>query len=139
VVGEVSGIDTNKLGQPLGTGAVQVTLTWSTFADLDLHVLEPDGTEIYYDNRTSTDGGTLDVDSNGGCNNETNSPVENVYWTNPPPAGTYTARVVYFEDCAGSGPQTFTLTVKINGRVVLQQQGMVNAANDSQDFTFTVG
>jgi len=132
---------TGPNGQRLGTGAVQVTLTWSTVADLDLHVLEPDGTEIYYGNKTANDGGTLDVDSNGGCQNLTTSPVENVYWSNPPPAGTYTARPTYYGECggSGSGPQSFTLTVKINGQVVLQRQGTLNAAGTSQDIPYTVG
>ncbi len=31
-----------------GTGDVQVTLEWASDSDLDLHVTEPDGTEIYY-------------------------------------------------------------------------------------------
>ena len=32
----------------LGTGDVQVTLRWSSSADIDLHVFEPDGTEIWF-------------------------------------------------------------------------------------------
>jgi len=127
-------------GQQLGTGAVQVTLTWSTTADLDLHVLEPNGTEIYYGNRTA-DGGTLDVDSNGGCSNTTTSPVENVFWANTPASGTYTAKVEYYEGCAGTGgtgPQNFTITVKINGSVVLQQNGTINNPGDELDYPYTV-
>jgi uncharacterized protein YfaP (DUF2135 family) len=118
-----------------------VTLTWSSEADLDLHVLEPDGTEIAFDNRTSSDGGTLDVDSNGGCGDTTTSPVENVFWRNPPPNGTYTARVVYFEECgsgSGAGPQTYTITVKINGQIVLQQQGTATV-DESHDHPYTIG
>jgi uncharacterized protein YfaP (DUF2135 family) len=128
-------------GQTLGTGSVQVTLTWSTVADLDLHALEPDGTEIKFSNRTSASGGTLDVDSNGGCSDLTSSPVENVFWANPPPPGTYTARVVYYQECggSGSGPQSFTITVKVNGSVVLQQGGTLSGSGTSQDFPFTVG
>jgi hypothetical protein len=128
-------------GQALGTGAVQVTLTWSTVADLDLRILEPDGTQIDFGSRSSSDGGTLDVDSNGGCSNLTSSPVENVFWANPPPAGAYTARVTYYEDCgaSGSGPQNFTLTIKVNGQVVQQHSGTLAASGDSQEFPYTVG
>ena len=131
-------------GRPLGTGAVQITLTWSTTADLDLHTVEPGGTEIYYGNRTAADGGTLDVDSNGGCHDTTTSPVENIYWATPPVAGTYIARPTFYAECPsasppGTGPQTFTLTIKVNGQVVQQKQGTLNAAGDTQDVPFTVG
>jgi len=33
----------------LAPGALAITLTWDTQADLDLHVIEPDGTELYWD------------------------------------------------------------------------------------------
>jgi hypothetical protein len=83
------------------------------------------------------------VDSNGSCNNTTTSPVENVYWTNPPVAGTYTARVVYFAECAGAtppgtGPQSYTITIKVGGQIVEQRQGTLQAAGTSQDYPFTV-
>ncbi len=43
--------------------ALKVILYWDTDnTDLDLHVLEPDGTECYYGNRTTPLGGRLDVD-----------------------------------------------------------------------------
>ncbi|MFW5739503.1 MAG: hypothetical protein ACOC1F_03970, partial [Myxococcota bacterium] len=35
------------------SGAVQWTLAWAGHADLDLHVLGPDGVEVYWRNRTS--------------------------------------------------------------------------------------
>lgn len=130
-------------GQTLGTGAVQITLTWSTTADLDLHAIEPGGTEIYYGNKTAADGGTLDVDSNGGCSNTTTSPVENIYWTTPPVAGNYTARVVYYSECPsatppGTGPQAYTITIKVNGQTLEQRQATIQAAGNTQDYPFTV-
>jgi len=66
-------------GEPrLGTGDVQVTLRWNTPVDLDLHVIDPLGEEIYFRYTFSPSGGTLDVDANAGCTNDT--PVENVFW-----------------------------------------------------------
>src|SRR5581483_1257465 len=53
---------TGPAGQTLGTGAVQVTLQWSSAADLDLHVVDPTGTEISYQQRNASSGGSLDVD-----------------------------------------------------------------------------
>ena len=96
----------------VGTGDVRVTLTWSTPDDLDLHVVDPTGTEIYYGNRTSSSGGMLDVDSNAGCATTQTNPVENIFWgTGAAPRGTYTVKVDYFRHC-GSGAQTVPFTVK---------------------------
>src|SRR5690606_2935905 len=38
----------------LGTGDVQITLRWESDADLDLHVTEPNGTEIWYADKGPT-------------------------------------------------------------------------------------
>ena len=45
----------------LGTGDVQVTLLWSSVADLDLHVVDPWGEEVCFDNPVSSSGGELVV------------------------------------------------------------------------------
>jgi hypothetical protein len=108
----------------LGTGDVQVTLRWSSPADVDLHVTEPDGSEISYQNTgpTST-GGELDVDSNVGCNQEAS--VENVFWpVGQAPSGTYTIEVVGYQvDDCGSG--SYTVTAKVRGEDVLVESGTV--------------
>ncbi len=36
----------------VGTGTLQVSLSWDQFDDVDLHLLEPNGNEIFYANRT---------------------------------------------------------------------------------------
>ncbi len=105
-------------GEPtLGTGDVQVTLRWSSTADLDLEVIDPQGAAINYDNRQSPSGGQLDVDSNGACENTTADPVENVFWpAGGSPDGEYTIVVSYFGECdGGTGPQAYTLEVKLGG------------------------
>jgi len=59
-------------------GDVTVTLVWDDWDDLDLHVITPQGKEIYYGNREA-DGGMLDVDMNAWerCSKE---PIENVFF-----------------------------------------------------------
>jgi uncharacterized protein YfaP (DUF2135 family) len=42
---------------PVGTGDVQVTVTWDADSDLDLHVVEPSGEEIFYGHPVSATGG----------------------------------------------------------------------------------
>jgi hypothetical protein len=108
----------------LGTGDVQVTLRWASSADIDLHVTEPDGTEIWYGDKgpTST-GGQLDVDSNVGCDQEAS--VENIFWpTGQAPSGQYTVEVNGYQvDGCGSGD--YTVTAKVRGEQVLLETGSV--------------
>ena len=127
-----------------GTGDVQITLQWDSEADLDLHVVEPDGTEIYYgahgpsDSPSST-GGQLDVDANALCGNPEGFPggVENVFW--PPgdaPSGDYQISVVGFDVSCGAGD--FTLTVRAAGQDEQTYSGTVGEDEQSQIFTLTV-
>lgn len=99
----------------LGSGDVQATLRWSSSADLDLHVTEPDGTEISYSSPGPTaSGGQLDVDSNVNCVPE--SGVENVFW--PPgdaPTGDYVIAVNGFSVGGNCGGGDYELTIKVSG------------------------
>ena len=61
-VGPFSAVTFNVIR--VGTGDVQVTLSWDTDSDVDLHVVDPSGEEIFYGNRESASGGMLDLDSN---------------------------------------------------------------------------
>ena len=82
------------------SGTLRVTLSWDTATDVDLHVIEPGGTEIYYSNRSSPTGGALDLDSNAGCGIDGVN-QENIYW-DLPANGTYTVGVDFWSDCADS-------------------------------------
>src|SRR6266852_5828521 len=44
------------------SGAVQITLMWDNFNDLDLHCIDPQQEHIYFQHKRSTTGGELDVD-----------------------------------------------------------------------------
>jgi hypothetical protein len=54
---------------------LRVSLAWSNYDDLDLHVRTPDGQHIYFRNK----GNILDVDMNAGWA-QTREPVENMRW-----------------------------------------------------------
>ena len=83
------------------TGALVVSLWWDTEADLDLHVVDAYGVEIWAGNINSYDqfaavpttdagawneGGILDFDSNAGCNIDGRC-NENVVWAGAAPPG----------------------------------------------------
>lgn len=69
-------------GVCVGRGALNFTLTWDVSGDLDLHVVTPRGSEIYFSNRTG-DGGQLDHDDTTGTG------PENIFWKSNAPKGTY--------------------------------------------------
>jgi hypothetical protein len=91
-------------------GDIQVSVTWNTEADVDLHVLEPGGEEIYYGNRSSNTGGELDIDANAACGTS-NLRQENVGWsTGEAPPGQYIVRVEYWSSC-GAVQTDYIVTV----------------------------
>lgn len=93
-----------------GTGDVKVTLSFERLHDLDLHVIEPSGDEIFHQRPGSTVGGRLDLDSGANCQpSAANS--ENVYW--PPgvaPPGEYRVSVHNYQQCS-PGPIAFTVRI----------------------------
>ena len=114
----------------VGTGDIQVSVAWTDSADVDLHVVDPNGEEIYFAHRDAASGGTLDLDANAACGRNTfsdGSPPafvsnENVVWgTGEAIPGTYRVILDYWSDCGvaktdwvvtiqrvGAGPQIFT-------------------------------
>lgn len=123
----------------LGTGDVQVTVQWNSAADIDLHVIDPDGEEIYFVNTTSQSGGELDVDANAGCGSQMPRPVENVFWPRGgAPRGSYQVSVVYFAECEGSGATDYQVTIKLNEQVFDTIRGTLAQDDDERRVsTFT--
>jgi uncharacterized protein YfaP (DUF2135 family) len=100
----------------VGTGDIQVTLSWDTDADVDLHVVAPGGEEIYYGRRQASTGGQLDLDSNAGCNRD-GVRNENITWpVGRAPRGRYTVRVDYWSNC-GATQTNYTVLVNNGGDV----------------------
>lgn len=87
----------------LGTGALQISLSWGTATDQDLHVIDPFGEEIYFDDKTSSSGGFLDRDDTNGFG------PENVYWENAPD-GKYIVEVNDYENTSTPNPFVVTVT-----------------------------
>jgi len=109
-----------------GTGDVAFRLAWSGISDLDLLVLDPGGACIFFGDRVSDSGGTLDVDCNSGADRQCARPVENVFW----PAGTAPAGNYYFWAHAHSlvpaeAPLGFQLQVLRGERIVWIHRGEV--------------
>lgn len=97
-------------------GDVQAAVIWDVESDVDLHLWEPDSTHIYFGNRSSASGATLDIDSNAGCSID-GIKVENISWplSRTPPAGVHRAQVHLWSAC--STPQSnVTLLLRVAGQ-----------------------
>jgi hypothetical protein len=123
----------------LGTGDVQATLRWTGDADLDLHVIDPEGFEIFFDAPVSSSGGILDVDMVPECGETGTSNVENVFWPEGDSIpGTYEAFVVHYEGSCGS-PGTYQLELKIDGEVVANDTGTLGIGERSSPISANSG
>ena len=125
-------VDESTLDQTLsslgaGSGEITVSMLWDTDDDLDLHMLTPDGSEIYYSNRNAG-GGELDYDANVGGRTMDN-PIENIFFE-VPGEGIYQVWIVDYSDrsdgttnyivrvTVGDQSQTFSGTIDGSGTTV---------------------
>jgi len=105
------------------TGAVTITLIWENVADLDLSVICPGGASIMFEKRELC-GGVLDVDANNKQLTATNSPVENIYFSQAPSGGKFQIQVHKFVSHPGgrwyaSGPVPFKVQITRDGQTEL--------------------
>jgi hypothetical protein len=98
---------------PVGAGDVQVSVSWDVDSDVDLHMVDPNGNEIYWRAMTAPSGGVLDLDSNADCELD-HTRNENITFTDAPP-GEYTVRVDYFDACRVDRTN-YVVTVQLPGQ-----------------------
>jgi hypothetical protein len=105
----------NVGGVGVKVGDPQFTLIWDSQADIDLHVVEPGGSEIYWEHPHANQGGELDVDDIDGFG------PENVYWVQGQgPPGDYRWYVHYYGGLGGrSVPTGWKVRIKHNGQVTV--------------------
>jgi hypothetical protein len=130
--------ENNPLNPP-AKGALVVTLTWDTEANLSLHVVDPTGAEIYWGNQSSqppfsfdqVDGGSygyIDYDSNANCVID-GLRREDVIWPGDDaglsglPAGQYTVRVDTPSLC-GQPEANWTVKVVLEGKQIGEASGL---------------
>lgn len=106
------------------SGGLQVTLRWNTTADLNLQVRDPSGQTLFWDSRTTNNGGSFGFDVNGLCETLTTDGLETATWS-PGflPSGSYEILVYYRQACEGTAPVPFTVDVVTNGTAQPPLQG----------------
>lgn len=113
----------------VGTGDVQISLSWNSAADVDLHVVDPSGEEIWYGSRESASGGMLDLDSNAGCGSD-GPRNENITWpVHGAPSGTYHVLVDYWSACDATSTD-FTVAVNARGMAPQTMTGTFTGDGD---------
>ncbi len=134
---EVRGVKV-KVGDP------QFTLLWDSKADIDLHVVEPGGKEIYWNDPKGRHGGELDVDNVEGFG------PENIYWLKqsedgskelgPGPPGEYRWFVLYYGGNGGIPvPTRWKVRVKHEGRIQIFEGKLTVPGARTKSYTLTVG
>jgi hypothetical protein len=133
-------------GVSVKVGDPQFTLIWNMDGvDLDLHVIEPGGKEIYWEEPKGARGGELDVDNTKGFG------PENVYWLvesdgpdsekvkGPGPPGVYKWFVVYWGGFGGfAKPTHWQVRVKHAGNVTVYHGKFHELNERSKTYTLKV-
>lgn len=119
------------------SGDVRVSLLWNNTDDLDLHVIDPAGEEIYYGRKKSRSLGELDVDMN--VSDYTTKPVENVYWPlGKAPSGHYRV-IVHCYTKRNPSNTAFTVEVLNKGEVSTFEGAVFYAKQRVQVCEFDLG
>ncbi len=123
--GAQSGISTTTALAPpdlpnLPNGSLEISLQWSTAADLQLLVRDPQGEAVFDDRPQIPSGGQLAADGNVNCRASDGGPVSYIYWPEGrlPNAGPYEIEVQFQNQCNDTSPVVFTLNVVANGQLV---------------------
>ncbi len=128
-----------------GRGTLKINLKWNTTDDLDLHVFDPSGFEIYYGQKEhDCDGvkGQLDVDANASSPYTTRTPQENIFWEEGKnaPIGRYKVRVVLFNKRDNVNTIPFTVTIypdKGETKTFTGKVEVEKSAKDIVDFEYS--
>ena len=121
--------------QVLIAAGIEVRLSWSGLADLNLQVRDPSGETLYWDSRVTTNGGVFGFDANGLCDVISPNPVETATWQ-PGflPTGSYEILVFYREACdASAGSLPFNVQVRVDGVVAGTIDGTLSPPTLGQD------
>lgn len=112
-------------------GQLVVVVSWDNDADLDLHVVNPLGNEVWKgdiasDPNGDASAGILDFDSNANCTIDGRR-LESVSWSKAP-TGHYLVRVDAFSLCLASAAH-WRVDVLVDGVSRLSAQGIATAAS----------
>ena len=103
-------------------GKLQISLSFDQANDLDLHLREPGGFEIYYKHPVSPSGGYLVDDANANCIPDSAN-IEEILYPDSVPLGSYRVSVKYYMQCIPDVNTNFCVTAFYNGQLVSPSYG----------------
>ena len=108
--------ETEQPAEVLLANGLRVTLTWESSADMNLQVRDPSGQTLYWDSRSTSNGGAFGFDANGLCEVISDNPAETATWS-PGflPTGSWEILIFYRQACDTASPVPFTATISVNG------------------------
>ena len=119
------------------TGLITITLAWSTLDDLDLYLIEPNGNVIFFKNKISSSGGKLDIDMNANEHDLSTQPIENIYFTNQPPKGTYKIKVHFYKRNTNYREIPYVVYLKIGDKELTFQRAHSKKQTFDSIYEFT--
>lgn len=128
----------------VGTGDIQISVAWDDSSDVDLHVIDPNGEEVYFAHKIAASGGELDLDANAACSPNEISPRvfysnENVVWaTGEAIPGTYKVILDYWSAC-GVASTDYVVTIQRTGAAAEIHTGSFVGAGAPQDTVSVFG
>jgi len=127
-----------SVGQITTSTGIQVNLSWDSPDDLNLQVRDPSGETLFWDSRTTSNGGTFGFDINGLC--EVTNAIGNTETANwpggPVSTGSYEVLVYYRQSCEGLNPVNFTVDVTVDSQVVDTITGTLFPSEGGQESVF---
>ena len=126
----------------VGSGDVQVSLTFDRGQDVDLWVRDPTGDLLYWGTDPGepddvASGGVLDLDANAGCT-RTDERAENITWpTGTGISGTYTVYLQLFGTCGDLVDVNWVITVSVKGRSPEIFSGTLSAGDVGSEIEVT--
>ena len=124
--------------QILIAGGIQVSLDWTGAADMNLQVRDPSGETLYWNSRTTNNGGIFGFDANGLCEVISESPVETAAWQ-PGflPTGSYEILVFYRQACDATVLSVpFSVQVTVDGVTSGSIDGILAPPRPGQDSVY---
>jgi hypothetical protein len=121
-----------------GANDVQIDLTWTGDDDLDIHVIDPNGEELFFGSPTTSTGGVLEGgDDVPGCG-DTGSHDERAFWpAGSAPSGGYQVWVEDFGACDDDGA-SFSYQITVGGQVLGGDSGFLTPGDQSATQSFSV-
>lgn len=96
---------------------ITVELIWNSNDDLNLQVRDPVGGTLFWDSRSTAEGGEFGLDVNGLCQIINNPPnVETASWSGGSlPTGSYEVMIYHRQACDTATPVDFTIQITVDG------------------------